>query len=346
MSDTASTQLEAIHAMMASGHRSVRVEPHTLLLWGLAAAFLILVVDQIFTPGRFPEVWARSLAANSLIATVLIAIGILDFRLTRRARRKRDESLSFVQLQVIKIWWLLVGLIVVINIGMNFFGGGYMFYGIVLAIMGLAFYINGLFSQAMLSWIGALLIVLGLASVALVLPFALTKWLAAAAFGLGFPLLAMILPRTESATPTRRVLFALAWLAVVLAPGAAVYAWERTTAMPHVPVLSLADFRSGAGAEGDLQIVRLPAGTKIPVRVELSGDVLQTDKTAVLPMSLAVPIEIAVRDEKPDGRFRVGEDKWKHRLYNLHVRASDLSSSLTRDAGPMVQIKVSVSVKN
>ena len=64
MSDTTSTQLEAIHAMMASGHRSVRMERHTLLIWGVAAAFLILVVDEIFTPERFPEVWARALASR------------------------------------------------------------------------------------------------------------------------------------------------------------------------------------------------------------------------------------------------------------------------------------------
>ena len=46
-------------------------------------------------------------------------------------------------MQLTKVWWLLVGLIVVISIGMNLFGGGYLFYGIVLALMGLAFYIHG-----------------------------------------------------------------------------------------------------------------------------------------------------------------------------------------------------------
>jgi hypothetical protein len=62
-------------------------------------------------------------------------------------------------------------------------------------------------------------------------------------------------------------------------------------------------------------------------------------------MTLSVPIEIAVRDGKLDGRFRVGDGDWKHRLYNLHVRADDLTSALTREEGPTVQIKVRVIVK-
>ncbi len=115
----ATEQLNAIHAMMESGHRSVRLERHTLVLWGLAAAFLILVVRLIFTPERFPETLQRVLASNLFIAALLTAVGVIDLRLTRRARRQRDETLSFVQVQLTKIWWLLVGLIVLINLGMN-----------------------------------------------------------------------------------------------------------------------------------------------------------------------------------------------------------------------------------
>jgi len=347
MSTTANTQLEAIHAMMASGHRSVRIERHTLLLWGLAAAFLILAVEVIFSKQRFPEIWLRSLSANAFIAVVLTAVAIWDYRLTHRARRQRDETLSFVQQQLMKVWWLLVGLIVLINLGMNFFGGGYMFYGVLLTVMGVAFYVHGLFSQQMLAWIGVLLIGLGLASVAVKLPFALMEWLAFFVFGLGLPFLALLLPRTENhATHQRRLLAALAWLTLVLVPTGVVYEWSKRVARPDVPATELAVFQRQPQTVRGLQVVRLPAGTLVPVQIEITGDVLEGAGTALLPMRLARPVELVLRDGELDGRFRVGDDEWKQRLYNLRVRMTDLSALLRSSDGPQVTLKANFGTEN
>jgi hypothetical protein len=347
MSTTANAQLEAIHAMMASGHRSVRIERHTLLLWGLAAAFLILVVDVIFSKERFPEVWLRSLSANAFIAVVLTGVAIWDYRLTRHARRQRDESLSFVQQQLMKVWWLLVGLIVLINFGMNFFGGGYMFFGVLLAVMGIAFYVHGLFSQQMLSWTGLLLIGLGLASVALKLPYAVMEWLAFFVFGLGLPLLALLLPRTgNDATLQRRMAAALVWLTLVLVPTAIVYEWNRRVARPVAQATELAAFQRQPEAATGLQVVRLPAGTLVPVQIEISGDVLEGAGTAILPMRLARSIELALRDGELDGRFRVGDDEWKQRLYNLRVHRTELSATLRPADGPRVALKARFGTRN
>lgn len=170
-------RLESIHAMMASGHRSVRLERHTLLLWGISVAGLIVGVNATFTPDRFPNVALRSLYSNLLIALTLIVIAIVDFYWTRRTRRARDETLSFVQRQLMKVWWLLVALAVVLNIGMNFFGGGYLIYAAVLALMGLALYVQGLFSEQMLEFIGVVLIVLALGAIALGVAYKLMEWL-------------------------------------------------------------------------------------------------------------------------------------------------------------------------
>jgi hypothetical protein len=347
MSDTASTQLESIRAMMASGHRSVRMERHTLLLWGIAAAFLILVVDAIFTRERFPEVWARALSANAFIAAVLTAAGIWDFRLTRRARQRRDETLSFVQLQVTKVWWLLLGLVVLINLGMNFFGGGYLFYGVVLALVGLALYIHGLFSQQMLAWVGLLTMAMGMASVALYLPFALMEWLATFAFGLGFPFLGFALNAMPSeATVGRRAAVLAGWLAIVLVPTAVVYQWDRHTAAPNVAAVALNSFMQEGGADTGQHVVELPAGTSIPVRLRITGDVLKGPEEVTVPITLASPVELVIQDGIPEGRYRVGAGDWRHRMYNVSVFARDFKTTLTRKDGPQIHVDVDLKTNN
>jgi hypothetical protein len=340
-----SEQLHAIHAMMTRGHRSVSLEHHTLVLWGLGAALLILIVRTWFTAEQFPVVWQRALATNLLIAAVLTAIGLFDLRLTRRARRLRDETLSFVQLQLTKVWWLLAGMVVLINVGMHFFGGGYMFFGVVFALMGIAFFVHGLFSQQMLTWIGTLLIGLGLVSVALNLPFAVMEWLAIFVFGIGFPLLAVVLHRTPGDAGTAQRLGAAGgWLLFVLVPTAASYYFDRNPAQPSWPVVSLADYRHGTSSGP--QVVRLPAGTQVPLEIQVTGDVLDGVGTAIVPVRLSSPLEVTVSNGRPDGRFRVSEEPWKKALYNYRVRDLNLRSTLSRERGPEVKVTLYISTHN
>jgi hypothetical protein len=348
MATSTAESIAAIHAMMASGHRSVRMERHTLVLWGLAAAFLILVVNALFTPERFPVVWQRAAYANLFIAAVLTGVGVWDFRLTRRARRMRDETLSFVQLQVTKLWWLLIGLIVALNVGMNFFGGGYMFYGLVLAIMGLAFYVHGLFSEQMLSWIGVMLIAMGLGCIALKLPIPVMEWLAVFVFGFGFPALGFVLDHSPlHRTLPRRCGLAALWLSLVIAPTALAYQFDRDTATPAWPVIPLDQFlnESPSMAKRE-QVVRLPAGTVIPVHIELTSDVLEGMNAVTVPIRLSHPLEIAIRREKPDGRFRLDSDDWKKARYSFRIRDINMSSVLTQETGPQVLLKLRVSTDN
>jgi hypothetical protein len=346
MSTTVKVQLEAIRSMMASGHRSVHMERHTLLLWGLAAAFLIFVTDEIFSHARFPDRHDRALWANAFVAAVLFAVGLIDYRLTRRARAARHETISFVQMQLTKVWWLLVGLIVVISVGTNLFGGGYLFYGIVLALMGLAFYIHGLFSQQMLSWIGVLMLALGLVAVALNVPFALLEWLAFFVFGLGFPFLALVIDKAEhNGNFVRRLLVAGAWLALVIAPTAAMYQRDTQSADPEGPLVMLDNYVSGDTADG-VQIVRLPAGTLVPVNIALDGDVLAGTTSTILPIRLAEPIDLVVNKGELDGRFRVGEGNWKRKMYNLRVQPSEVTATLTPQEGPQVEFKVQMTTSN
>ena len=134
MWDHAADQIKSIHAMMSNGHRSVRMERHTLVLWGLAGALLIVMMRLFFPPENFDVKWHRTLVVNAISIVVLVSVAIWDFRLTRRSREARDETVSFVQIQLTKVWWSIVALIILIQLGMSFFGGGYLFFALLLRL--------------------------------------------------------------------------------------------------------------------------------------------------------------------------------------------------------------------
>ena len=344
----ASEQIEAIHAMMASGHRSVHMERHTLILWGLTTAGLILIGTAIFTHERFPVTWVRALSTTAFIATVLAAVAYLDFYLLRRKRDLRAESLSFVQLQMTKVWWLLVGLIVLLNLGMHFFGGGYMFYSLVLMLMGLALYIHGLFSKQMLTLAGAMMILLGLMSISLRLPFGVIQWLTICCFGLGWPLLGVTLNLSRLNRSLKyRLLFSLGWLLIVTLPAFIIYQVGALEQKPEATAIPLAQFLQQDEQFADReQVVTLAAGSMVPLHVELTGDVLEGINVTTLPLLLSQPIEIAMSNGKPDGRFRVAQGPWKKYTYNYRIRDFSMSSSLDPQQGPQVKLKLHISTDN
>jgi hypothetical protein len=344
----ASSQIEAIHAMLASGHRSVHMERHTLILWGLTAAGLILVVTAIFTHERFPVTWVRAVATTAFISMVLAAVAYLDFYLIRRSRDLRAESISFVQLQVTKVWWLLVGLIVLIHLGMHFFGGGYMFYSLVLILMGLALYVHGLFSKQMLTLAGVMMIFLGLVSISLRLPFPLIEWMTVFVFGLGWPLLGVTLNMpTLNHSLKYQLLFSLGWLCLVAIPAMAIHQVGALEAKPDAVPTPLAVFlQQGEQTGTSEQVVTLAAGSSVPLKVELTGDVLEGVNAITLPMLLSQQIDIVLKDGKPDGRFRVAHGPWKKYIYNYRIRDFSMTSSLDTEEGPQVKLKLHISTDN
>jgi hypothetical protein len=347
-SNQASVQIEAIHAMLASGHRSVHMERHTLILWGFATAGLILVATAIFTPERFPVTWLRAVATTAFISAVLAGVAYFDFYLIRRRRDLRDESISFVQLQMTKVWWLLVGLIVLINLGMHFFGGGYMFYSLVLILMGLALYIHGLFSKQMLTLAGLMMILLGLASMSLRLPFPVIEWLTICVFGLGWPLLGLSLNMSAlNSSLKNRLLFSLGWLCLVCMPVIAIYQAGTLEAKPDALPTPLATYLQRGEQTGMReQVVTLAAGSSVPLNVELSGDVLDGVNATTLPMLLSQQLDIVLTDGKPDGRFRVANGPWKKYTYNYRIRDFSLSSTLDPKQGSQVKLKLHISTDN
>ena len=339
-------QIESIREMMASGHHSVRIEPHTLVLWGTTAALLILLTAHIFTRELFPVPLVRILSSTGFITAVVTLVGIIDFRKTRNLRRERDETLSFVQLQLTKVWWLLIALIVLLDLGMHLFGGGYLFFGVALVIIGLAFYINGLFSKQMLTWIGLCLMIMGVGSIVLNLPFPLMKLLAAITLGVGFPLMAVTSYRPQlTATFTRRALFTLFWLLAVILPTAGIYTIQVQSTIPVGSPLSLDEYNAkGATASGET-IVHLPAGTKIPVHIALGGNVVQHADSMTIPIQLSKPIDVVVTNGELDGRYRVAEAAWQLRHYDFRFGIDKMHATLRPGKEPQVDLHIRVHSK-
>lgn len=325
-------QLEQIHAMMQAGHQSIRIERHTLIIWGLTAALLVLFVNDLFNESWLPVRWQKISAENLFIGSILLAVGVWDYRLTQHKRQQRDESLSFIQRQITKIWWLLIALIVVINIGANFLGGDHLFYGIAIVLTGLAVYINGLFSRQPLEWAGILLIVIGLTLLAASLPRTAQEWIAASVFGIGLPALALLVDRPDSIRPTySRLGYTSLWLAAVLLPAAAANQWVALVTSPTGPAVDLDYFLAGSDTRSGEWVVSLPAGTEIPVQLKLSGEAIHPIDERGPSVRLSQPIDMVFVDGQPDGRFRISSGEWKLRRLHSRVQLWRLSPMVESD---------------
>lgn len=347
ISVSSSTQLEAIYSMMDEGQHSVKIERHSLLIWGISAAFLILVTNWIFSRELIPVVWQRVAVHTIFISTILFLAGYWDFKLTRKLRQQRDESLSFIQLQLTKVWWFFVALIVLLNIGMSFFGGGYMFYGLTLTLIGIAFYIQGLFSTQMLKWIGIMLMVLGLGSIALNLHFLATKWLAAGVFGLGLPILAFILDKpVMHATLTKRLGLSALWFAIVIFPSMLAYQNELTFNPEGLPERSFKEYTLLSPEQAaQRQIIYFPAGSEIPVNINMRGELVEMNPHNRLAMILKKDTRIVIENGKANGHFQIDSSEWLNRISHLRTRDFKMESNVAQTSGPSVNLNFSLEIK-
>ncbi len=338
-------QIEAIHSMLTAGHRSIRMARHSLILWGVAGGLLSVITDWVISEERFPVHWQRAVAEFVWLGLVLSAIGIVDYHYTREHVRARGETLSFTHAQVIKVWWLLIAMGVLITFGMNFFGGGYMVYGVWLVLLGLGLYVHGLFSEQMLEWVGVIMILLGIVPLALQLPFELIKWLTAAVLGIGMPVLSLMLDGGQSRRAMRRLAQSVLWLMAVLAPAAVAYQYIESIQWVNAPPVSLEKYLQQPAAAGE-QIVALPAGTVVPLRIEIEGNILQAGQTLSMPLVLSRSLEVVAVDDKLDGRFRMTDGARVYRRSSLRMAVTELQASLSPTTGPVLKARLNVDVGN
>jgi hypothetical protein len=346
MTTPAAQQINAIHAMLSAGQRSLRIERHSLLLWGIPAGLLFALSEFILTPAQIPDNSQRALAWLALLVVVLTAVAGIDWMWTRRVKEARDEAWSFIHRQVQKVWWLLMGLAVLTTFAMFFYGGGYMLCAVWLVILGLSLYLHGLFSEELLEWIGAVTIVIGIGSLFAQLPYETMRWIATAVFGIGLPLLAMMLDRGQHRPASVRLGQMLIWLAAVLV----IPLWleQRVHAGPQIEPepLTLAAFRSNQRPTTGYHSVTLPAGTSIPVEIELDGDLFVTSgEKPVLPLVLNRPIELMMRDGKLTGDARFAGESWQLARQVRWITIPWIKADLTPENGPVVTSNLIVQLR-
>ncbi|MBS4098596.1 MAG: hypothetical protein KGZ83_17370 [Sulfuricella sp.] len=344
MSESAVRQIDAIHSMLSAGQRNLRIERHSLILWGLAGGALFLSSEFILTAEQFPATRDRAVAWLLLLCGVLGGVGYADWRLTRRIKEARDEAWSFIHRQVLKVWWLLMGTGTLLTFAMFFFGGGYMVYAAWLVLLGMGLYVHGLFSEELLEWVGALAIAAGIACLSARLPAETMRWLDASVFGIGLPLLAAMLDRGRARPAPRRLVQSVAWLAVVVALPLAGHHYAGAVLLPEAPVLSLAAFQAQRDLTGP-RIVALPAGATIPVEIEMSGDLFDAAQNPVLPLKLAEPVELLLIDGKLSGDVRRAGGDWQKAREARWISIPWMKGELTPERGPLVRASLVVEMR-
>ena len=314
---------QAIQTMLTAGHRCVHLERHSLLLIGGVGGFLSVTTQWIITDARFPDVTERGVALLLWLAFWLGGLSLLDYWLTRRARQKRAETLPFAQAQITRAWWMLLSVGCLGSFAMHFYGGGAMIYALWIVLLGLGIYFFGLFSRPLIEWIGLSTILLGVVSLAAGLPFGATRWLAASAFAVGLPLAGWLNAHVDAVGTMRRVLALAIWLVVVTLPPLLI---SRNA---HTQTPTAAPISPGSAVSPGEQVLRLEAGTRVPLRVDMDSPLLNVASSTELSMTLAVPVEVALQDGKPDGRYRLNNGQW-HAIQDgiLQLRIDRLTPQL------------------
>ena len=115
------------------------------------------------------------------------------------------------------------------------------------------------------------------------------------------------------AGPARRLPALTIWLVLVVTPALLVAHYANPAEPTAAPVGLGADL--GAGN----QVLRLPAGTHIPLRIDMDSPILAISPNAGLDMTLTQPVEVALSKGSPDGRYRIGEGNW-HSIHDGVLR--------------------------
>jgi hypothetical protein len=339
MSSHVANQISAIHTMLTAGHRHLRIERHTLGLWGLTGASLFAASESILTPAQFPANRDRAIAWFVLLSVVIGTVAAIDWFLTKRAKHARDEALSFLHRQVLKVWWLLLAMGVLTTFAMFFVGGGVMLNSVWVVLIGLGLYVHGLFSEEFVEWAGAITIVIGICGQIFRLDYEATRWIAASVFGVGLPLLALMLDRGRSRPFWRRLGQAVVWTIVVLTPPLALEQVTIADPLSEVPMQDLAAFQAGPVQPGR-SLVALPAGSVIPVELALDGNLFRPDPALHLNFTLDKPVELVVENGIPTGDVRVGDGIWHKAFGRLSIHIPLILAGFTAERSPIIRSRL------
>lgn len=326
-------QLESIHSMLTDGHKSIRLERHTLPLWGGAIGFLTAFTHDISNPVyEISPIWGRVFHV-SFLAVVLLAVILIDYRMTRAARALRDESISVIQRKVTLSVWMLFAFAFLLDVyANNYLGGGRQMFGVYLLLTGVALGMFGLYSERWYRWSGFVLVLLGLGVMFIMQPSNTSRLLTASIFIVGSCSIAFLQPYASSTN--RCMTLSLAWVLGAFMVTALAYQLDYSLdiSADTETVIQWSEFQKRK-PEGKY-IVRLPPGTEVPVDIGVSGDVFEGTAKSRLVLTIAKQIDLEFRDGKVTGTYRVNGGPWLERNDAMYTRKFVRETILTHSQGP------------
>jgi hypothetical protein len=247
---------------------------------------------------------------------------VLFRSLTRKARLAREETLPFAQAQVTRAWWMLLAIGTLATFAMFFHGGGIMIYALWTVLLGLGMFVFGLFSRPLVEWIGLATILLGSAGLAAGLPFVTARWLTASVFAIGLPLAGWLAARSDAGGRMQRIAHVGVWLAAVIVPAFVAARYFPTAAPPPPGTATL----------------KLPAGSIVPLHVDMDSPLLAIAPTDGLTMRVTRDTEIALTDGQPDGRYRIDAGDWHSVTDGILTLRIDRVRPLVTNGTPEVRL--------
>ena len=212
-----------------------------------------------------------------------------------------------------------------------------MIMGAWVVLIGLGLYIHGLFSEELLEWTGALIVALGISMLAFRLSYPDLRLVATSTLVLGLPLLAAMLDRGRQRASWLRLVQSVGWLLCVLVPPLLVHRLLGADAPPDAPLVSLEEFRKNPSAQ---QVVTLPAGSSIPVKIEVFGELFRPGNSSVLPLVLNEPVEIMMSNGQPTGDWRFPGENWLLARETHWISIPWLKAELNAQAGPEISTRL------
>ncbi len=331
-------RLEDIRAMMDIGHKSIRIEKHTFFYWGIAGGLLTLLIAFLYRESMLMNTTIYTL----MCAAILGVVGYLDYRKTRDIRRSQDKSVSFIQVRMTRIWWLLIATAVLFVVGIDIYGG-IAVHSVWFILIGVAIIIHASFSTQPLARYDVAFIAVGIVSPAL-LPYSGLMWLAVSIFSVGVPLLGFMLYQKSGFWQAGKPYAVFMWLVIAILPSCAVYAVGKSGDTLRIPstVVSLADYQNLAAPQAGFQIIKLPAGTKIPLMLSAKGGVIEDSGVIQLPLVLSDAVELVLENGKLNGTYRVGTGAWSTLKSWQLLSIRDLRINMTPEQGFTVNAQLRV----
>lgn len=313
------SQLDSIQSMLAEGHKGIRLEKHTLPLWGLCIGFLTAFTYDLSRPVyALWHGWGKAFEIGLVLFILLFAVW-LDHRLTRKARVRRDETISIIQRKVTIVIWMLFAFAFVLDLYANMYlGGGRTLFGVYLVLGGIVLVMLGLYSESWYRWSGVVLVLSGLGVMFLLQPSNTTRLLTASIFMVGGIGIAILQPLAINRM--RCMSLSLVWLALALGTAVLMYIidYEVDISPDEHSNMSWSEYQKHK-PEGT-HIVTLAEGTEIPVRISVKGDVFEGSVNASLLLKTSKKIDLEFRHGEPTGIYRINGGQWLERNDGLTMR--------------------------